>query len=94
MLAPANGNGSSNDGQPRVPDESVITQYGVPGSGGNGLRQSQRQSSWSSLLCCVRPPGEECVPLTCPTPAYLFTCTALSLRSRRIRGPQRREGTG
>jgi hypothetical protein len=82
MLAPANGNGSSNDGQPRVPDESVITQYGVPGSGGNGLRQSQRQSSWSSLLCCVRPPGEECVPLTCPTPAYLFTCTALSLTMR------------
>jgi len=56
MLATANNNEGQ---QQRIADDSVITQYGVPGGGGQGLRQSQRQSSWSSLLCCVRPPGED-----------------------------------
>ena len=68
MLATANNNEGQ---QQRIADDSVITQYGVPGGGGQGLRQSQRQSSWSSLLCCVRPPGEECVRLACPNPFRL-----------------------
>jgi len=59
MLATANNNEGQ---QQRIADDSVITQYGVPGGGGQGLRQSQRQSSWSSLLCCVRPPGEDFEP--------------------------------
>jgi hypothetical protein len=86
---------TNNEGQQqRIADDSVITQYGVPGGGGRGLRQSQRQSSWSSLLCCVRPSGEECVRLACPKKFRLSPlmnqCTAALPCQRPRRGHNKR----